>query len=194
MAATNTNAADTCLEGGLTVLRPICPADLPRLAAWDADPEIIALMGRKFADGAETPEEWYRRVLTNRRCRVLAIETFGGDLIGEIALDRIDWRLGTAELRICIGEQAYWGRGYGTDAVRTVLQLAFGRLRLRVIYLRVYETNRRAVRCYERLGFTVQGVLAPSRRRGDTSPILLMSLSRERYLRRQIQQTAAVSS
>lgn len=193
MAATKARLAAGDLVGGLTVLRPIAAADLPRLSRWDEDPEIIALMGRRFAAGGPSPEEWYRRVCQDRHCRVLAIETrHGRELIGELELDRIDWRQGTAELRICIGERSCWGRGFGPDALGVLLRAAFCRWGLQVLYLRVYAANVRAVRLYKRLGFTAQGVLAPSRRRGDTSAVLLMSLGRERYLRLQQEATAAL--
>lgn len=168
-------------DGPLTVLRPITAADLPTLAAWDRDPEIVALMGRKFQD--DSAQDWYRRIQAGRTCRALAVEDKGGRLIGELEVDRIDWRLGTAEVRICIGEKEYWGRGYGTDALRTLLRVAFLTWGLRALYLRVYRSNQRAVRCYLRLGFTVRGVLSPSRRRDDPDAVLLMVLTRERYLR-----------
>lgn len=184
MAATKTQLAAVDLEGGLTVLRPITRTDLPRLSQWDEDPEIIALMGRRFSDGRPGPDEWFRRVLTDRGCRVLAIETRDGrELIGEVELDRIDWRQGSAELRICIGDRSFWGRGYGPDALTVLLRTAFRHWNLKVVYLRVYQANQRAVRLYQRLGFTRRGVLAPCWRRGDTSAVLLMSLPRERYLR-----------
>lgn len=161
-------------------LRPIGAEDLPRLAAWDEDPEVTALTGKKFGGAGGSPQEWYRRTRSGGRIRALGIEV-RGDLIGEIEVDQIDWRLGTGELRILIGEKEHWGRGYGTDALRTLLRMAFGSWGLRTVYLRVYQENHRAVRLYRRCGFTPQGVLAPSRRRGDRGPVLLMELTRERF-------------
>lgn len=170
------------LTGQLTALRPILPEDLAAMAEWDRDPEIVALMGQKFGT-AETLQEWYERTQSDRSCRALSIVTREGRLIGEVELDRIDWRAGTAELRICIGDKAYWGRGYGYDALQSFLRLALGRWGLRTVYLRVYQANQRAVRLYQRLGFAVQGVLAPSRRRGDSSEVWLMAVSREQFER-----------
>ncbi len=169
--------------GEYTVLRSLTQTDLPTLEAWDADPEIEELMGRKFAP--EVPVvDWFRQVLRNPRCRAMAIETAAGRLIGELEFEQIDWRRGCAEVRICIGDKAYWSHGLGTDALRVALRLAFGRWRLRTVYLRVFAHNFRAIRAYEKCGFRREGYLPPSERRGDPDGVVLMSLSRERFARR----------
>lgn len=167
-------------SGAQTVLRPVTRDDLPALAAWDADPEIVALMGRKFNDEHSTTQ-WFERVLSDPRCRALAIETHTGRLIGELELEHINWRRATAEVRICIGEHDYWSAGYGTDALRAALNLAFSRWRLRTVYLRVYASNRRAIRAYEKCGFRREAVMAPSERRSDPDAVVLMTLTRERF-------------
>ena len=65
----------------------------------------------------EYPEEpgegrrWYQRTLRDRRSRQFIIETRDGLAIGDIALGEISWRAREAELRIRIGEKAYWNRG-----------------------------------------------------------------------------------
>lgn len=169
-------------SGAAVRLRPLALDDLAVMAGWDRDPEIVALMGQKFGS-QDSAAEWYHRLRSGRSCRALAIETDDGRLIGEVELDRIDWRGGCAELRICIGEKDCWGHGYGRDALHTFLHLAFDAWRLRSVYLRVYADNGRAIRLYRRLGFMPQGLLPPSRRRDDPGGVLLMNLSRGRFLR-----------
>lgn len=73
--------------------------------------------------------------------------------------DYIDWKNRNAELGITIGEKAYWGQGYGTDAIRTLLDLAFREMNLHRIFLRVDEDNARGIRCYEKVGFRQEGTL-----------------------------------
>lgn len=173
----------TGIEGCKIILRPVRPEDLPALQAWDEDQEIVSLIGKKFMP--ETPvSEWYRQAKSDSRRRILAIETADGRLIGDIELEQINWRSGTAEMRICIGHKGYWGKGYGSDAVRTLLNLAFECLKLEMIYLRVYESNTRAISCYEKCGFVRQGVLKPGHRFLEQKNIILMTVSRERYRRR----------
>lgn len=164
----------------MTRLRPLQPEDLPLLEEWDRDPEIVRLMGRKFEHGAPA-EEWFRRISVGRTSRALAIEARDGRLIGEVEAEQIDWRRRCAEVRMLIGERRLWGRGLGADALRQFVELAFGRWDFRQLYLRVFVSNRRAIRCYTRLGFAAVGRLAPSERRGDTDAVLLMVLDRDRY-------------
>lgn len=59
-----------------------------------------------------------------------------------------------AEVGIFIGEKTYWGRGYGTESLRRVLPYCFNNLGLKKVYLKVIPDNIRAIRCYEKVGFT----------------------------------------
>jgi RimJ/RimL family protein N-acetyltransferase len=58
---------------------------------------------------------------------------------------------------ITIGEKEVWGRGYGTEATRLMLDHAFGGLGLHRVALTVFEFNERAIRAYLRCGFVVEG-------------------------------------
>lgn len=167
------------LVGELTVLRPVQESDLASIEAWDQDPLIIPLMGQRFTN--QSVEQWFEAVSTGRDCLAYAIETQDGTLIGELELAHVNRRLGSAELRICIGNSACWGLGYGSDSLQNALRCAFKELGLRTVYLRVYQSNQRAIRLYLRMGFRKEALLQPCRRRGDLSPILLMTCSKERW-------------
>jgi RimJ/RimL family protein N-acetyltransferase len=58
-----------------------------------------------------------------------------------------------------IGEKSYWGKGYGSQALRVFVDLLFQRYNLHRIQLDTFEENRRAIRCYEKCGFVREGVL-----------------------------------
>jgi RimJ/RimL family protein N-acetyltransferase len=62
-----------------------------------------------------------------------------------------------AELGIMIGEKEYWNRGYGTDAVGTLVRFAFEQMNLNKVTLGVFEFNERAQAVYQKLGFVVEG-------------------------------------
>lgn len=171
-------AGTAVLEGERINLRPIGEADLPVLAGWDGDPAIIAVMGRRFAE--QSPERWLKGLQTRRSSRAWIIE-MDDQPVGEVELAQINNRSGTAEIRICIGEKERWGQGIGGEAMRLILAHAFEAMRLAAIYLRVFTTNERAVRLYERLGFRKEAILPASERRGDPAPVLLMNLTRARW-------------
>jgi RimJ/RimL family protein N-acetyltransferase len=167
------------LVGNATVMRPVAEEDLSVLQAWDDDPEIIALMGRRYVDS--TASDWFRTLATERSNRAWVIENREGRLVGELELAQLNWRNGSTELRICIGEKDCWNQGYGSDAIRTAMRMAFEGLGLQIMYLRVFASNDRAVHVYKRIGFRTEAMLQPSSRRNDPSPVLLMNLTRERW-------------
>lgn len=171
-------AGTAVLVGERITLRPIEAADLPFLAEWDGDPAIIAVMGRRFAE--QTPEEWLQSLRTRRSSRAWIIE-IAGEPVGEVELAQINNRSGNAEIRICIGEKERWGQGIGYEAMRLMLAHAFESMHLDAIYLRVFATNLRAVRLYERLGFRKEAILPASERRGDPAPVVLMNLTQARW-------------
>jgi len=86
--------------------------------------------------------------------------------IGTTALDSIDHRYGTAEFSIGIGDEAFRGKGYGTEATRLVLDYAFTVLGLSNVMLVVYEYNGAGRRAYEKAGFREFGRRHGSRRMG----------------------------
>jgi RimJ/RimL family protein N-acetyltransferase len=60
-------------------------------------------------------------------------------------------------LGVGIGNRAYWGQGYGSEAVRLTLGYAFEELNLHRVSLSVLGDNPRAIRAYEKCGFVREG-------------------------------------
>jgi len=62
-------------------------------------------------------------------------------------------------LTVYLGEKEYWGRGYATDAVRTMCRYGFDKMRLHKITLTVVTENRAAHHIYRKVGFVEEGRL-----------------------------------
>lgn len=86
-------------------------------------------------------------------------------LIGFVALWGIRWQDGEAFVAIGIGEPAYRGQGYGTQAMQLLLNFAFSELNLRRVSLIVFEYNERAIRSYRKSGYVHEGVIRGAMRR-----------------------------
>ena len=69
-------------------------------------------------------------------------------------MDLVDKRASLAIGLLRLEDQ---GRGLGTEAVRRVLEYGFDELGLHRVSLRVLAGNIRAIRCYEKCGFQVEG-------------------------------------
>lgn len=91
--------------------------------------------------------------------KVFAIETKEGEYLGGLGFMKIDWKNRNLEFGIVIGKKEHWDKGYGTDATVVALDWAFNRLNMHKVYLRVFDYNKAAIRCYEKCGFKKDGVL-----------------------------------
>jgi RimJ/RimL family protein N-acetyltransferase len=145
--------------GKLVRLRAIEKTDLASCHRWFNDPEVTRYMLATYPISALAEEGWVDSAARSQSPtdRAFAIETHDGAHIGNIGLHRIDWIARHADAGIVIGEKEYWGRGYGTDAMRALLKLAFDAMNLHKVTLGVFEGNPRALRCYEKCGFRVIG-------------------------------------
>ncbi len=150
------------IAGKKVRLRPIERDDLPRYVEWFGDPKVRRhlLVWLPFSLAQE--ERWFENLqgrLERQEDVLLAIDTIEGVHIGNVGLHAIDWKNRNAELGIIIGEKSTWGQGYGADAVRTMLNLAFREMNLHRVFLRVDADNARGIRCYEKAGFQQEGTL-----------------------------------
>ena len=173
------------LRGEKVRLRPIEREDLPRFVRWFGDPEVRRHLSFYLPPSLAQEERWFERLqerLARNEDLVLAIETLEGGHIGNIGLHRINWKDRNAELGIAIGEKEYWDQGYGTDAIRTLLRVAFEEMNLHRVQLRVDVDNLRGIRCYEKCGFRREGTLRDMVfREGAYRDQLIMSILRSEW-------------
>ena len=149
--------------------------DLPVMAAWERDPEIAHLMGRRFQTDADVREWW--GTLNRGGDRLGFAILLDGRLIGDMELLHISRAGQEAEVRICIGEKAAWNHGYGTVALDRLMRLAFSDLGLTRVYLRVTRDNHRAIRCYAHLGFKKRARLRATGRLSGQPDLILMDVT-----------------
>ena len=145
--------------GEKTRLRAVERSDIPTFVRWFNDPEVRRYLNMYLPLSEAQEEQWFERHLQDDSGHVFAIETAEGVHIGNIGLHDIDWKNRKSLCGIVIGEKDYWGQGYGTDALRTLLRFGFGELNLHRVFLHVFDFNERAIRCYEKVGFRHEGRL-----------------------------------
>lgn len=159
--------------------------DLPRFVEWFSDPEVRRYMDIYLPFSMEQEERWFEQLqqqLESREIVMLTIETEEGARIGNISLFDIDWKDRHAELGITIGDKDYWNHGYGCDAIRAMLRLAFEEMNLHRVCLRVHEDNAGGIRCYEKAGFRREGTLRECVfREGTYLDMIVMSILRREF-------------
>ncbi len=101
--------------------------------------------------------------------------------IGVVRLDRIDWTNRNCMVGMDL-VPAFRGRGYAQHVYAWLLEYLFAHLNMHMVYLEVLESNVRARRLYERLGFHVDGALREKVfRHGRYEHSILMSLLASEY-------------
>jgi diamine N-acetyltransferase len=169
-------------------LRATERADLPLFVLWLNDPEVRLGLEMFLPFSLAEEERWFERMLDSPAAEhVLVIEARDQDnwrSIGTCGLHNIDWRARVAEAGISIGDKTCWNRGFGTDVMCLLLQHGFDTLNLNRVYLRVYANNVRAIRCYEKAGFVLEGRLRQAHyQNGEYFDILLMSVLRSEWVK-----------
>jgi RimJ/RimL family protein N-acetyltransferase/uridine kinase len=127
-------------------LVPLGEEHLGELEAMLLEPEATAMLGVIAPPSLED----YRDA---EAYALYAGETFAGI----IELFRISWHNRRAELSLCV-KASMRNTGIGFKAVQEILKIGFLDLGLYKIHLRVLETNRPAIRLYEKSGFTREGL------------------------------------
>ena len=147
------------LSGEHVVLRGAGPEDAETCAPWFNDPEVIRYLNTGSRPNlVEHSREFLAQAVRSPADVVFAIiERETKRHIGNTALHKIDPLRRSAVFGIVIGVQSCWGKGYGTEATRLVVDYAFRRLNLHRIELEVAASHPIARRAYERAGFLVEG-------------------------------------
>jgi RimJ/RimL family protein N-acetyltransferase len=165
-------------------LRPVQAGDAEGRQRWLNDREVTLYYSRGYPVSRIEQEVWLDQASkqTSPPFVVLAIETLDGRHIGIINLDGIHLEDRSAELGIMIGEKDSWNRGYGTDAIVTLLRFAFDEINLNRIWLDVNAENGRAIACYLKCGFVEEARLRQHRyKEGRYSDTLIMAVLAEEY-------------
>jgi len=126
--------------------------DAEQYTAWLNDLEITNYLTlASSVITVESEKELLKDLSRQQNYSIIDIET--DTLIGSTGLAKIDTINQSAEIGIFIGDKSFWNKGYGQEALSLLIDYAYKRLNLHNIYLSVYSFNKRAVACYEKIGF-----------------------------------------
>ena len=156
---------DSILAGERVGLRGVLDDDLATLAQWDMDPGRLTTVADRVAPQSEAAarERIARRCANEGDSLGFAIEKRDGatELIGMISLAGMGPKSRSGTIGIGLGRD-FLGRGYGSDAMRVIVDYGFRELGLHRIQLGVTSFNPAGIRAYEKAGFTEEGRLRES--------------------------------
>jgi len=177
------------IEGKRVRLRSFKLSDLDEIMRHWNNMELRNLLGSADRGPAchNDEEEWVRSTWKQRQERkafTFAIETVAeGKLMGGTGLFDIDWTSRSATFGISIYDPKKWGKGYGQESTSLVLDFAFRILNLNRVELDTFDFNKRAHKCYLKVGFKEVG-----RRRkarfidGEYRDDIIMDILRDEWL------------
>jgi diamine N-acetyltransferase len=153
------------IEGELVSLGPLRREHIPLYLRWINDfgtTQMLGISPRPMTLEQETA--WYEQTAADDGEVAFTIyERATGRAIGNCGLHEVDLANRRTVVGIMIGESDARGRGYGTEAIRLLLDYAFTVLGLHSVMLTVFEYNGAGRRCYERVGFREMGRRRQSR-------------------------------
>ena len=161
-----TDAPRPTLEGERIVLRPTVDGDYVHGYRWERDPEV-----QYWAQGEHAPPDltlaqykahYAPPVGRPGEADHFTIVVRPGTIIGFVGYFNANRRVGRVEVGIGIGEKAYWGQGYGREAMELLLVHLFRDLGYQRVELDTWSGNERAVRAYRSCGFQIEGRLRRS--------------------------------
>lgn len=134
----------------------------------------------------EDEEKWFEKLSAANETYDFAIETLDeSKYIGGCGINKLDWKNSVVTIGIFIGDKEYWNKGYGTDALNILIKFIFQQMNIHKIKINVFEYNKRAIKCYEKCGFKIEGVLRKEIfRDGEYYDDIVMGLLRDEYYKK----------
>ena len=172
-------------EGKDIRLRAFSKDDLPRIRDLINDWEVRRNLfgGIPFPNRLEDEEKWYNSFNPIDSAHYsFAIERKEDDLLmGSCGIAERDLKNRVTTLGIFLGKE-FTEKGYGTEALRILVDFCFNEVNSNKVKLCVYEFNKRAQRCYHKVGFQQEGTLRQEIfREGRYWDVYLMGILREEW-------------
>lgn len=147
--------------GERIVLREYQESDFEHIRKWVNNSQITDKLSDIFLyPHTETQTRGFLDMMmkgdSNMKGFVIAHKE-GLEYIGQIDLISIDWRNRIAEMGIVIGLEEKQGKGYGSEAIKLLLDFVFNTLNLNKMELIVHDYNQPAIKCYKSCGFIEEG-------------------------------------
>lgn len=149
--------------GNKCYLSPIQVDDYMIYTQWVNDLDVASgMIFSAMVIGPESERDALIRLSeSGQHFAIVDMET--DELIGNCGFASMDHVNKVAEVGIFIGHQDYRSMGYGTEALRLLLDYAFNILNMHNIRLSVYDFNKPAIACYRKVGFKEIGRLRESK-------------------------------
>jgi len=147
------------LKGKLTRVRPLELDDLEDLYTWFNDPDFSYWVSGGWPLVTMLRREAVEKELYEADQNRYALTDLNGLLIGTVGFDQVNLTARSARIFIGIGNKAYWSKGFGSDALQIFIRFLFNQWNFRRLTAETWQLNTRALACFQKLGFKLEGTL-----------------------------------
>lgn len=149
---------DEVIPSEIVTLREVRESDLQVIFEWLNDYEL------RISSSMYRPVSWPEHVkwITNRLengSETFFVISLEERPIGVINLSSHDSQNRSADFSIRIGESTDQGRGFGTQAIKLLIDFCWKDINLHRLSLTVFSDNSRAISSYKKAGFVFEGEL-----------------------------------
>ena len=149
------------IEGLHTYLRPMEIEDVAHKVKWVNDKDVMkTLIFFDYPASKISTEQWLRKAASDNTRKDFIVCLKSDDKpIGFAGLKNIDLVNQKTESYLGIGDKEYWGKGYGYDVKKTLLNYCFDHLRLNKVYSYHLADNLPMVKINLKLGGKQEALL-----------------------------------
>jgi RimJ/RimL family protein N-acetyltransferase len=167
------------IRGRSVVLRPVEDDDAPLIRRWMNEPSVWREMDYERPFSLADVRDDIERSRAEGQPFTIVVDDWP---VGRIGLNAFRRRDRLAAMYVYIGEPDCWGKGYGRDAVLTLLGYAFDRFDLVRVELWALGDNARALETYLACGFVEEARLPErSYKEGGWVDRVVMSVTRQAF-------------
>jgi len=139
-------------------LTPISNTSTTDYLKWFNDQDVRRYLADSTPSTSEQIKDWLQSLTNNPENLYFGITKFTTHKsIGHVGLKGVTESTHASEIAIVIGEKDYWGRGYGTQAVRKAVEIGFKETSVNTFYAKIVPEHTASIRLFESAGFTLKG-------------------------------------
>lgn len=147
------------LEGQRLFLSPISVDDAEKYVCWMNDRSVTDGLGNTvMMTTIEGEKEWIVNAGKKGDVNFAIVRKEDDELLGNCSLMNIDRINRKCTIGIFIGDEKNRSKGYGNEALKLLLNYAFNFQNMHNVNLNVFSFNKRAIKCYEKIGFKTCGM------------------------------------
>ncbi|MFA6808065.1 MAG: GNAT family protein [Eubacteriales bacterium] len=147
------------LVGKKTFIRPLDYEDIDLLYQWYSDQDFLYYLSGGWPINSMLKKEEIEKKFFEEDNYRYAILDQNKDMIGTLGFDEVNICSRAAKIYIGIGNKDYFGKSYGTDALAVFIKYLFNQWNFHRITAETWDGNQRAIACYQKLGFQIEGKL-----------------------------------